>query len=215
MDQGIIRALKSHFRKNLVLKMIQLLDGRGSSSVDYSKITDAILMIQDAWTQLKQDTIFNCYKHAGFVRSNVDCSVTSNADDFNEEDDVPLSTWVRAIDKHQLLITNEEFEQYAYVDDAVATCEEPSDENIVVNIIANDANGKDSDGDDDEPEEIHPTVSVSEALKAAETLNEFVQTNFDDDLMKTMMSRMHNAVRSSYYRTKVSQKQTQINDFVR
>ncbi|CAH2088978.1 unnamed protein product [Euphydryas editha] len=112
MDQGIIRALKLHFRKNHVLKMIHLLDGRGSSSVEYPKITvlDAILMIQDAWTQLKQGTIFNCYKHAGFVRSNVDCSITSNADNFNE-DDVPLSTWSDAIDK-QLSVTNEDFEQY-------------------------------------------------------------------------------------------------------
>lgn len=217
MDQGIIRALKSHFRKNLVLKMTQLLDGCGTSSVEYPKITvlDAILMIQDASTQLNQGTIVNCYKHAGFVRSNVESTITSNADDFDEEDDVPLSIWARAIDKHQLPITNEDFEQYACVDDAVATCEEPSDENIVENIIAKDTNSKDSDGDDDEPEEIYPTLSVSEALKAAETLNVFVQTNFDDDLMKTMMSRIHNTVRSSYYRTKVCQKQTQITDFLR
>ncbi|CAH0730542.1 unnamed protein product, partial [Brenthis ino] len=163
-------------------------------------------------TQLKQGTIFNCYKHAGFVRSNVECTITS--DDFNEEDDVPLSIWAKAIDKHQLPITNEDFEQYARIDNAVATCEEPSDENIVDNIIADNANSKDSDGDDDEPE-FYPTLSVSEALKAAKTLNVFVQTNFDDDHMKTMMSRIHNAIRSSYYRTKVCQKQTQITDFLR
>lgn len=57
------------------------------------------------------------------------------------------------------------------------------------NIIANDTNSKDSDGDDDEPEEIHPTLSVSEALKAVETLNVFVQTNFEDDLMKTFLKK--------------------------
>ncbi|XP_050681804.1 tigger transposable element-derived protein 4-like [Leptidea sinapis] len=230
MDQGIIRALKTHFRKNLVLKIIQLLDGCQSTSFEYPNITvlDGILMIQDAWTHLKQGTIFNCYKHAGFVRSNVECTISSNADDFNEEctipsnaddfneeDDVPLSVWARAIGRHHLPITNEDFEQYVFVDDAVATCDEPSDENIVENIIANDANSKDSDDDDGEPEEIHPTLSVSEALKAAETLSVYVQTNFDDDLMKTMMSQIHNAVRSSYYRTKVCQKQTQITDFLR
>ncbi|KAJ3641450.1 hypothetical protein Zmor_027957 [Zophobas morio] len=99
-------------------------------------------MIQDAWTQLKQGTIFNCYKHAGFIRSNVECTLTSNAEDFNEEYDVPLRVWARAIHKHQLPITNENFEQYACVDDAVATCEEPSDENIVENIIANAANSR-------------------------------------------------------------------------
>ncbi|VVD01444.1 unnamed protein product [Leptidea sinapis] len=185
-------------------------------------------IVSDAWTQLKQGTIFNCYKYAGFVRSNVECTISSNADDFNEEctipsnaddfneeDDVPLSVWARAIGRHHLPITKEDFEQYVFVDDAVATCDEPSDENIAENIIANDANSKDSDDDDGEPEEIHPTLSVSEALKAAETLSVYVQTNFDDDLMKTMMSRIHNAERSSYYRTKVCQKQTQITDFLR
>ena len=91
MDQGIIRTLKSLFRKNLVLKMIQFLDGCRSGSVENLKITvlDAILMIQDTWTQFKQGTIFNCYKHAGFVRSNVECTLTSNAEEFNKEDDVP------------------------------------------------------------------------------------------------------------------------------
>lgn len=111
--------------------MIQILDGCQSTSFEYPKITvlDGIIMIRDAWTQLKQGTIFNCYKHAGFVRSNVECTITSNAYDFNEEDDVPLSVWARAINGHQLPITNEDFEQYAFVDDAVATCEEPSDGN--------------------------------------------------------------------------------------
>lgn len=215
MDQGIIRALKSHFRKNLVLKIIQCLDGGGASIAQYPKINvlDAILMIHDAWIKLTQRTISNCYKHAGFVRSNEDCTITTNADDFDEEDDVPLSVWTRNID-NQLPITNEDLEQYACVDDAVATSEEPSDENIVQNIITNDANSQ-SDGDNDEPEETYSTPSASEALKAAETLNVFVQTNFDDDVMKSMMSRIHNAVRSSYYRTKIGHKQTKITDFLR
>ncbi|KAF9822475.1 hypothetical protein SFRURICE_006558 [Spodoptera frugiperda] len=120
-----------------------------------------------------------------------------------------------SVQQSDLTITNEDFEQFTCVDDAVATCEEPCDENIVENIIARDANSQESDGDDDEQEEVHPTLSVSDALKAAETLNVFVQTKFDDDIMKTMMSRIHNAVRSSYYRTKVCQKQTQITDFLR
>lgn len=71
-----------------------------------------------------------------------------------------------------------------------------------------------SDGDDDEPEETCSTFSASEALKAAETLNVFVQTNFDDDVMKNMKSRIHNAKRSSYYRTKIGQKQTKITEII-
>ncbi|XP_068992255.1 uncharacterized protein [Neodiprion pinetum] len=133
-DQEIIRALKSHFRKNLVLKIIQCLDGGEASSAEIE-----------------------------------DCTITSDADNVGEEDDVPLNVWTRAID-NQLPITNEDFEQYACIDDAVATSEEPSDENIVQNIIANDANNQ-NDGDDDEPEETYSTLSASEAVKAAETFD--------------------------------------------
>nr|CAI5862531.1 unnamed protein product [Callosobruchus analis] len=65
----------------------------------------------------------------------------------------------------QLPITTEDLEKYACVDDVVAICEEPSDENILQNVIVN-ASGQDSDPDDDEPEEINPIFSLSEALKA-------------------------------------------------
>jgi hypothetical protein len=210
MDQGIIRALKTHFRKNLVLKIIESLD-EGACS-EYPKITilDAILMIYDAWTKITQRTIFNCYRHAGFTR-HADCTISSTIEDFDEEDDVPLSVWARAIN-NQLPISVEQFDEYACIDDAVATCEEPSDQSIIQNIIANN---QDSDGDDDdEREETCLTPSASEALKAAETLNAFVQTNFDDDVIKNMMSRIHNHVRSSYYRTKIGHKQTKITDFL-
>lgn len=44
-------------------------------------------------------------------------------------------------------------------------------------------------GDDDESEETYQTSNVSEALETAGTLV-FVQTNFDDDVTKTMLLKM-------------------------
>lgn len=70
MDQGIIRALKTNFRKSLVLKIIDNLDEISSCSDKKINISvlDAILMIYDAWSNITQQTISNCYKHAGFTR---------------------------------------------------------------------------------------------------------------------------------------------------
>ncbi|KAL3267682.1 hypothetical protein HHI36_006816 [Cryptolaemus montrouzieri] len=107
--------------------------------------------------------------------------------------------------KEGLLIENEKLEQYSSVDDDIATCKEPTDENISQNVIVNSQDRDDNDVNDC-PEENCPTPSVSEALKAAEVLNLFVHSNFDDDTMKSIMSRLHNAVRTSYYRNK-NQKQ--------
>ncbi|KAL3279774.1 hypothetical protein HHI36_017282 [Cryptolaemus montrouzieri] len=58
-----------------------------------------------------------------------------------------------------------------------------TDEKILQNVIVNSQDSDDNDVDDG-PEEICPSPSVSEALKAAEVLNLFVHSNFDDDTMK-------------------------------
>ncbi|KAL3286521.1 hypothetical protein HHI36_001026 [Cryptolaemus montrouzieri] len=137
MDQGIIRALESNFRKNVILKLVASLDANeDTSSAKHPKITilDAILMIYDVWNKLKSTTVFNCYKHAGFVRGGpgIADSISVAAD--NNDDDVPLSVWARAL-KEELPIENEKLDQYYSVDDDIATCEEPTDENILQNII--------------------------------------------------------------------------------
>ncbi|KAL3287105.1 hypothetical protein HHI36_001586, partial [Cryptolaemus montrouzieri] len=84
--------------------------------------------------------------------------------------------------KEELPIENEKLEQYSSVDDDIATCEKPTDENILQNVIVNSHDSDDNDVDDG-PEGNCPTPSVSEALKAAEVLNLFVHSNFDDDTM--------------------------------
>ena len=54
---------------------------------------------------------------------------------------------------------------------------------------------------------------MSEAIKAAEVLNVFVHPNFEDDAIKSHMSRLYNAVRTSYYTNK-TRKPTKITDFL-
>ncbi|KAL3278125.1 hypothetical protein HHI36_013470 [Cryptolaemus montrouzieri] len=104
-------------------------------------------MIYNAWN--KSTTIFNCYKHDGFVRdsSGIADSISVAADN-NDDDDVPLSVWARAL-KEGLLIENEKLEQYSLVDDDIATCEEPIDENILQKVIVNSQDSDDNDVDSD------------------------------------------------------------------
>ncbi|KAL3265925.1 hypothetical protein HHI36_010114, partial [Cryptolaemus montrouzieri] len=94
---------------------------------------------------------------------------------------------------------SEKLEQYSSVDGDIATCEEPTDENILQNVIVN-SQGSDDNVVNDDPEEICPTPSVSEALKAAAVLNLFVHSNFVIDTMRSVMYRLHNAVRTYCYR---------------
>lgn len=72
--------LSFDLKKNL--KIVERLEV--CAIAEYTKITilGAILMIYDAWTKLKQRTIFNPYKHIGFDKGHVDNTITSNADDY-------------------------------------------------------------------------------------------------------------------------------------
>ncbi|XP_018797583.1 PREDICTED: major centromere autoantigen B-like [Bactrocera latifrons] len=151
MNQGIIRVIKSTFRKNLVLKIISNMDE--NKDENYSKITtlDAILMINDAWQQLSPLTIANCFKHSGLAEGNLDASSSSCSNAIEIEDDIPLSVWARAL-KNQLPISKEELDKYVLIDNGVGTCEEPSEDRIVENILDDEQNSDDNVEDRNEDE---------------------------------------------------------------
>ncbi|XP_051155662.1 tigger transposable element-derived protein 4-like [Leptopilina boulardi] len=202
MDQGIIRALKTNFRKNLVLKTVD-------------NLLDAILMIYVAWTKISQETISNCYKHAGF--SKIDENIPSTSTDFIEEVDIPISTLVEATD-FSISLTKDSFEEYVDFNNELITSEDPSDESIVQSLKMQDIIPENNHSDDDDEsemqdDEICPTPNVSAALLNANLLSTFVHSTYDDDDIKISMSRLHNAIRKSYCEVKVKEKQTKITDF--
>ena len=66
-DQGIIRALKTYYRKHTVQCLIQFIDQ--GHAVTELKITllDAIQMIKMAWDAVTPNTIQNCFKKGSFI----------------------------------------------------------------------------------------------------------------------------------------------------
>ncbi|KAL3287882.1 hypothetical protein HHI36_002340 [Cryptolaemus montrouzieri] len=103
-------------------------------------------MIYDSWYKLSSTTIFNCYKHAVLVRDGPGIADSISIAPDNNDDDVPLSVWARAL-KKGLPIENEKLEQYSSVDDDIA-CEPPTDENILQNVIVNSQDSDDNDVND-------------------------------------------------------------------
>lgn len=209
MDQGIIRSLKTNFRKNLVLKMINCLDANEDNSSTKITVLDAILMVNDAWNKMSQSTIHNCFKHAGFI-VNHDCLPIQISDhEFDEGDDIPLSLWSRNLHSDSLAAP-EMWEDYVDIDSALLTSEEPTDENIVQNICAKEQ--LESDGEEEVEEEPLPTAE--EALKAAELLSRFVHSNIENDNLAIAMSSIHNSIRDCLYNKMKKQKQTEITDYL-
>ncbi|KAH9633866.1 hypothetical protein HF086_013755 [Spodoptera exigua] len=209
MDQGIIRSLKTNFRKNLVLKMINCLDANENNSSTKITVLDAILMVNDAWNKMSQSTIHNCFKHAGFIESHDGLPIQISEHEFDEEDDIPLSLWSRNLNSDSLAAP-EMWEEYVDIDSALLTFEEPTDENIVQNISAKEQ--LESDGEEEVEEAPLPTAE--EALKAAELLSRFVHSNIENDNLTIAMSSIHNSIRVCFYNKMKKQKQTKITDYL-
>lgn len=68
-DQIIIESLKVHYRKRTWKQVVSNIDVGGDVKFHLKmSILDAIVTAADAWNDVKQETIANCFKHAIFVK---------------------------------------------------------------------------------------------------------------------------------------------------
>ena len=76
--------------------MIEYIDQKEVNSVN---LLDAVRFVHKAWERVTKKSIRNCFRHAGIIQEEVsteiECSVATTEED---EDDLPLSEWVRRID---------------------------------------------------------------------------------------------------------------------
>jgi hypothetical protein len=66
MDQGIIRAFKAHYRRNLVKYIIANADAATTAEDINITALDAVHWIASAWNTITETTIRNTFKSAGF-----------------------------------------------------------------------------------------------------------------------------------------------------
>ena len=69
-DQGIIRNLKGLYRREVVRKIIADIDDTTLTANEMARklsLLDAVHLLSQAWTSVKQQTIANCYRAAGFT----------------------------------------------------------------------------------------------------------------------------------------------------
>ena len=131
LDQGIIRAMKAHYRKRLLsTNLVARIDDNTETSLsEYVKsisLLDAIHMLKYAWAQVSCVTIQNCFRKAGFAQltESIDSNATSSTPPCNS-------------DSHVLSITglsDVEFEQYVNMDNEIDCYGDLSDEQLVEDL---------------------------------------------------------------------------------
>lgn len=160
MDQGIIRSLKSHYRKDFIRQYILALDNNEKFAVS---VLDAVRMLNKSWQCVTKATIKNCFRHAGL-----------SSEEYDDEENMPLSEWLKMCNIEQLN-SNTDIDSYVSVDDDVITSEMPSDSDIVseVSMVISENNESDDSEGDEKNEE--PIPKTSDALNAIKILTRFFE----------------------------------------
>lgn len=175
MDQGVIRSLKSHYRKQLLKKIILCMDNAQPVNVT---ILDAIQYLDIAWKEVTPRTISRCFKKAKVAPTVLD----------DEEDDLPLSEWIKSLNANQ----NDfglDLDGYVSVDDQVETFQMLSDSEIVKEVQSMEAEDNSEEEEDGGEEEDVVCPTTQEALKAADTLSRFFR--FRDASANTIEAAQH------------------------
>ncbi|KAJ3622373.1 hypothetical protein MTP99_002888 [Tenebrio molitor] len=123
MDQGIIRSLKSHYRKLLVKRLVQDLEEKKRSTIS---LLDAVNYIHKAWSLVETKTIKNCFQHAKWRQ-----------EDFDEDDDLPLAEWINIQTDE---ISGSEDNAFLNFGENIATCASLTDEEIIEEVYNENKN---------------------------------------------------------------------------
>ena len=149
MDQGVIRSLKHSYRKLVIARHLRAIEKK--REMEKMTVLDGMHYLQQAWNNVTETTIANCYRKAGFKTID-DTEITDDIETEIEEgplDDLPLARLVGA---------NFTLSDYVSVDDDLPTCKTLTDEAIVDDIIA--ARDVMPDDDDDDMTGDHDIVPV-------------------------------------------------------
>lgn len=64
MDMGIIKNLKAYYRRFLLRRRINAIDNK----IDFEfNLLNALNLLKRSWKEVKQETLANCFRKAGFV----------------------------------------------------------------------------------------------------------------------------------------------------
>lgn len=216
MDQGIIQNLKFHYRKRLLRRRIAAIDSGREFTLN---LLDAVFLLRQAWNEVTEATLSNCFRKAGFVFNELvifQC-FDINFDEFQDEvqnedvEDQELGNYWTELQRQSEFNADVEISDYLAVDDAVITSGSLTLEEIAQEHSSSTANEVNSD--DEEIQEVEERIPITgPAARQAyfqlrqfceeNGLNEKLYTAFDqveEFLLKDQMSKMKQPMISDFF----------------
>ncbi|GBN08574.1 hypothetical protein AVEN_264853-1 [Araneus ventricosus] len=172
MNQRVIHSLKCHYRKLLILRILECYDENKDCDIS---LLDAVVLLKKSWKLVTKSTNRNCFSHVGLTKTQ------QTEDDGKEDYNLPLSKW---LEKREVnAFSQNEIEHFECCDDYVITSGEVSEEDIVALVNEKNSSIVDSSSDMDE-EQDETGRSIAYAKAAGNVSNNFFDTeNIDEHVL--------------------------------
>jgi hypothetical protein len=190
-DAGIIHNFKVNYQNTLVSKWIKDLDE--GNDVKKINIKQAIDIVGEAWDNVKEETIKNCWKKTEILPPSrtIEIADEPTSNDILEE----LVDGLRKVNinhTNNLIMSAEDF---VNIDSGVITTELPTDEDIVEDILVSEGVHVEEEDVSEESEE-EPVISIEEGRKVLENAKKFLEqqefaTEKDIKYVKELIKRLN------------------------
>lgn len=173
MDQSVIKSLKGHYRKKLLMELVE---SKGKTSVN---MLHAINFLYKAWEEVTPTTIQHSFQHAGLCTHSTSDEVETEPE---LDDDLSLTEWVQQFNVAGNF--EENLQTYIEVDDCLLTAASLTDKEIL-DSVKKTADQEQGD-EEDETDDLEPPPSIKEALEAAKLLEKYFLHDQDLSIMQDM-----------------------------
>lgn len=199
MDQGVIKNLKTHYRKQVILRQLQAADKKEELQIT---ILDALRQLRQSWSMVTPTTIANCFSHANFKPADNDTVDVSDSDE--PDDNIPLARLAQ--------INN--LQEYMDIDSDLPVCEELTDDDLIAEFKMNRNPEETNDDNEDEPEVIRPTPPISKVFEAASVFDDFfaAEENCDEEL--ALLCKLRKKLIKLDFKKRLAAKQCSITNFL-
>lgn len=175
MDQGIIQNVKIIYKRLLLRKMIDAIDANISFTFN---LLNALQMLQQAWVEVKVETIKNCFKKAHFIE-NEEIHEVPEDDAIGDEELNVLWQYLKSKDT---LDDNISLNDYMTIDEELVTYGDMTIKEVIESVINNQNNESIVSNDSNElvNEVEEPPVSYRDAQQAWGILRRYLENNEKD-----------------------------------
>ncbi|XP_018795547.1 PREDICTED: tigger transposable element-derived protein 6-like [Bactrocera latifrons] len=192
MDQGVINSLKQSYRKQLLMKIMDLPEEANAKKA--MSLLNAVNMLSIAWESVSKETIRNCFRHAGLVKD------IRDGLDFEPEDDEPLGKIIK-INNAMVL---SKFDEYSRIDENIIATEEHSDNDLIQDFLPELLEEESGDENLAQPETI---IKIEDAMNYSRKLKLYFQQKENSSDAINLLNKLEIKLQKDFAKKAFTQKQ--------